>query len=249
MGRVIHPTTVKLREFHSIGKTLARGAKKLGPSRRDRYGNVETLLSEHSQYVQSYLYCARKFAELYPTSDELNWFCGLGKRTSKTKSKDKTETKSKPLGPSHVMQLLSVKHKTERRQLAEQCANEGWSVMRLRLELAKTRDVRLWTKSPQVRKDFDPMQAMVELKFIAERWDRWITVSKAIAEEEEDSVYDRLPETVQSKLKQVHKRVVALNSALAKELETGRRDSKAPRRDEVVGPAKRSGRRTRSKRT
>jgi hypothetical protein len=201
-----HPTTARLRAFHKLGKDVLRAVGPLGKKRSGRYKKVGPILKKYARDEnnpkrdESYLYCARKFAELYPAGKRLEWICGLG------------ADKGKPLGPSHIMQLLSVAGRKERNQLANNCAGKSWSVARLRHQLARERG-----KQPGSGRTFsmpsDPKLARVELQFMADRWEKWIAASKKTKTTSGRSVYTRLPKKVQDALVKIQNQLKAMTTA------------------------------------
>ncbi len=109
----------QLRTMYAIGQQ----AMKQKGSRKKTYGKIlVTKLAGKRSMSASDVLVARQFAERY-TGEELEELI------------DMCQAAGYPLGKSHVVKLITVRNKRDRKRLQKKCIQEGWSARTLQASL------------------------------------------------------------------------------------------------------------------
>ncbi len=152
------PVNRDLVRFHARGQRIDQQIARRRGRGEGVWGALESLDAETAAQKHR-LQEARKFARLCD-ENELAFLCGLGQPT---------EWK---LTPTHILQLIRVKARTQRMQLARTCARKCWSTRELQREV----DRMGLHRSYGGRKQKPPEsveEALLVTQRLAATWLRW----------------------------------------------------------------------------
>ena len=206
--RQIRHAVQELREFYELGNEVLEADEK-NPRRGTYSLGVTMEFANRIGMARDYVDKARKFASTY-TETDFEELCKL-------RGPD-----GMPLGPRHVIGLLRIKNKRQRKQIQRRAVSEGWSTRRIPLEISKF----LGTgssggrrpKSPQVIDD-----ALMQVLTMTKRWGRWYEGFDSKKRKEKDLEKSRievedLPDSVRKHLKSVTGQIQKLKKAVEEEL-------------------------------
>lgn len=200
----------QLREFHQLGRHVLAADKVCAPRGRGRYnyGTFE-VMHDRTGRPRSYLLCARRFAQQYPTTKDLDWICNLGRR------------QGRPLTRKHVFRLIVLRDDHWRNRLAQRCASEGWSSQRLALEVQRLQPKRTYggRRPPRPR---DVKEALGALELMTSRWTRWCEVLVGVDNPRQGARFTDLPKSVRGRLRRSTEVIGELNKAVSRELQKKR---------------------------
>jgi hypothetical protein len=206
--------TKALRDFHDRGQRVLEKRAEREHQDNGVHGTLASLGAK-TPPKKNRLMEARRFAALYDDR-QLDEVCLLG------------QTTGRPLTWSHVVQLIRVADRRQRKTLAKQCAESSWSVRRLEMEVR-----RLVSRRTYGGRSHEPPQSIDEALVVTERmaasWIRWISVLK----EGQDTAsknritIDKLPKPIREKLVTISNQINMLHEAIEKKLS---RQSSKPRK-------------------
>jgi hypothetical protein len=126
-------------------------------------------------------------------------------------------------GTAHVGVLVTVPDARERAKLQRWCVAEDIAVTDLELEVRRRFGRRTFGGRRRKVAD-DPARALLQLDGMAVSWLRWHAVAAAEPEgnAQGQSVLDRLPDAVAAEARKVHRTMLRLYDAVAKELKRAR---------------------------
>lgn len=210
------PTKV-LRRFHAGGK----GALEKREQREHRDEGVHGTLASLGAKTppkKNRLMEARRFAELY-NRQQLAELCALGRKAGR------------PLKRSHVVQLIRVADRRQRKILAKQFALESWSVRRLEMEVR-----RLVGQRTYGGRKHEPPQSVDEALRVTERlaasWLRWVSVLEPVSSgtSRKPNTLRKLPGPVGKKLVMISERIKTLGKEISSKLDKQSKAQKRSRR-------------------
>jgi hypothetical protein len=150
-----------LRRLHAIGKKATAVRARRIHLGEGVHGTMAALKATTAP-AKNRLMEARRFAALY-NDQQLDELCVLGQKTGR------------PLSRFHVVQLIRVADRRQRKVLARQCAEESWSVRHLEMEVR-----RLIGRRTYGGRKHEPPQSVDEALRVTERlassWLRWVSV-------------------------------------------------------------------------
>jgi hypothetical protein len=185
-------STKALRRFHDSGKRAIEKREERENQDEGVHGTLASLGAKTTP-AKNRLMEARRFSALYDDR-QLDELCALGQKTGR------------PLTRSHVLQLIRVADRRQRKALARQCAEESWSVQRLELEVR-----RLVGRRTYGGRSHEPPQSIDEALVVTERmaasWIRWFDVlSAAETKPKKTSItIGHLPRPIRTSLKKIEK--------------------------------------------
>jgi hypothetical protein len=203
-----------LRTHHKAGKeAIAVRARRI--RRGEGVHGTLAALEATTAKKKNRLMQARRFAALYD-SQQLDALCALGKK------------KGRPLTWFHVVQLIRVADRRQRKVLARQCAEGSWSVRRLEMEVR-----RLIGRRTYGGRKHEPPQSVDEALRVTERlaagWIRWVSVLKVGKDtaSKKRITLNKLPKPIREQLAAIREKAEELREEIAKKLN---RQSSKPRR-------------------
>ena len=207
-ARQIKQGEQKLRKFYKLGLDVLEADD--ANTERNIYSLGVTMeFANRIGMARDYVDKARKFASTY-TETDFEELCQLRRPDGK------------PLGPRHVIGLLRVKNKRQRKQFQRKVAIEGWSTRRIPLEVSKL----LGTAGSGGRKPRIPEKvddALDQIVIMTKRWGRWYEGfdsgkrKKKKLKKSRIEVED-LPDFVRKHLKSVTGQIQKLKKAVEEEL-------------------------------
>lgn len=123
---------------------------------------------------------------------------------------------TQPLTSTHVVPLLSVVDKRQRKSLQQRAAKEGWSTRELKDEIKKLRGRRSAGGRPP-RRPKDLADALVQVVKFAETWQHWYD---GLENHEDDAsvALDDLPDAVRKELAAATRQMEKLKNAAQQHL-------------------------------
>jgi hypothetical protein len=195
-----------LRAYYEAGRTSLREV----PARAANA--VEAIREQAARrgWADTKLRKARQFANLF-TREELNELCRAVRQHRAH------------FGTASLGIIVTIPDARQRRDLLRRCLKGGMGIRALQREVRMRFDRRTFGGRRRQVAD-DPTLALVQLDELAVSWLRW----HAIAAEEPEgngrskSVLDRLPDAVAAEALKVHRAMLRLYAAVAKELKRAR---------------------------
>jgi hypothetical protein len=186
-----------LRQFHKLGKIELDRYRRLKREKKSVYGR----LASKSATEKNRLFEARRFAQLYDGKD-LDWLCSLGLEVGR------------PLTKLHVRELIRVTAQAARKRLAQQCAEQSWSVQQLQFEIARVQPSRRYSGAPY-RVPSSVSGKLVVTEELLRKLIRWINVLSASRNKAKQPHMKQLPKNVQTKLNKFKEMAVKLEALCA----------------------------------
>ena len=176
MAAVVEPpATRRLREFYKLGQRLLKESQRRNQSRapavKNYWGVNEELQEKHGLSLND-IACARRFAERY-SEDDLNELCRLGQTRGKPRKKPRDKPLPKPLTKSHVFMLVTIDDAKARTKWAKRAAQGGWSVLRLRFEIAAATSKQSSEGKGSMPDVGGPVHALFHTRRLAVKWINW----------------------------------------------------------------------------
>lgn len=204
-----NPHEEAIRELYELGDRVVQTDEHVGVKGDGgrHWGSIEQV-SEETGISKSYLHVARLFRQQYSKRKELLWLLRLG------------TSEGKPLSRSHVRRLTAVVDREERDRLAEQCAKEGWSVIRLTQEIQALKGKRPYGgRRPQ--RPADRIEALAQLNRMTGGWLRWYDAMQADGDVDGVTMRD-LPRQLAWQLRTTSEQVERLREEVRAQLRKGR---------------------------
>ena len=174
----------ELGDYYQLGLEVLEADRK-NPNKRTYSKHVSQDFADRLGVGRDYVDKARQFASSY-TEKQLEELCSLRRPDGMS------------LGRRHVVALLSVKDKRQRRSLQRRAAEEGWGTRRLGEEIT----VLQGSGSSGGRRPRGPdsvEDAVAQVIKMCERWGRWYEGFDITADEDSISLKD-LPKPVREAL-------------------------------------------------
>jgi hypothetical protein len=129
-----------------------------------------------------------------------------------------------PLGPRHVIGLLRITDKRQRKRLQRKAAIDGWSTRRVAAEVSKLLGTA-GSGGRQAKAPADVGEALAQIVTMTNRWSRWFegfdsTRSKDKTTAKSRIEVDDLPASVCKSLKAVSGQIRKLKVAVEQELKS-----------------------------
>ena len=127
-----------------------------------------------------------------------------------------------PLGSRHVVGLLRIKNKRDRKRLQRKAVVEGWSTRQVAAEISKLLSTGgSGGRRPKTPKTVD--DALMQVQTMTNRWSRWYAGfdSQQDDEQKQDTSrieLDDLPEPIRKQLKSSARQIQKLKTAVEEEL-------------------------------
>ena len=148
----------ELRDYYQLGLDVLDADRK-NPNRRTYSKGVTIRFANRLGKGRDYVDKARQFAASY-TEEQLDELCSLQRPDGM------------PLGRTHVVALLSVKDKRQRKRLQRRAAGEGWGTRRLGEEITAIQG-RHSSGGRRPREPDSAKDAVAQIVKMCERWGRW----------------------------------------------------------------------------
>jgi hypothetical protein len=197
--------TKALRHFHARGKRALEEREQREHRDEGVHGTLATLGAK-TRPKKNRLMEARRFAALY-NDQQLDELCLLGRTTGRL------------LTRSHVVQLIRVADRRQRKMLAKECAEESWSVRRLEMEIR-----RLSGRRTYGGRSHEPPQSVDDALRVTERlaggWIRWVSVLEPVSSgtSRKPNALRKLPGPIGKKLVIISNRIKTLGEEIANKL-------------------------------
>ena len=198
----------ELRKFYQLGRDVLAADQK--NPRKGKYSlGVSAEFATEIGMARDYIDKARKFASKY-TESEFEELCTLRRPDGM------------PLGPRHVIGLLRITDKRQRKRLQRRAASEGWSTRRVAAEVSKLLGTA-GSGGRQARVPVNVDDALAQIITMTNRWSRWFAGINPKKRKEHDLGKDRievddLPQSIGKSLKQVSEQIQKLKMAVEQEL-------------------------------
>jgi hypothetical protein len=208
--RQVKQAVKELQNFYQLGHKVLE-ADKSNPRKGTYSLGVSVEIAARIGRSRDYVDKARKFASTY-TKAELDELCRL-KRPD-----------GMPLGPRHVIGLLRIKNKRDRKRFQRKAVVEGWSTRQVAAEISKLLSTGgSGGRRPKTPKTVD--DALIQVQTMTNRWSRWYAGFDPQADNGKDLDKSRiglddLPEPIRKQLKSSARQIEKLKDAVIKELGT-----------------------------
>ena len=148
----------KLRAYYQLGQKVLEADEK-NPKRGAYSKGVTIKIAKRIGKARDYVDKARQFASKY-TEDQLDDLCA------------QRRPDGLPLGRRHLVALLSVKDKRQRKRLQRMAAEEGWGTRRLGEEITALQGSQS-SGGRRPRRPESVAGALAQIVTMGERWGRW----------------------------------------------------------------------------
>jgi hypothetical protein len=207
-ARQVKQAIKELQDLYQLGLEVLE-ADKSNPRKRAYSLGVSVEIAARIGRSRDYVDKARKFASTYTKAD-LKELCRLRRPDGM------------PLGPRHVIGLLRIKNKRDRKRIQRKAVVEGWSTRQVAAEISKLLNTGgLGGRRPKTPKTVD--DALMQVQTMTNRWSRWFTGfdRRQNDEQEQDTSrigLDDLPEPIRKQLKSSARQIQKLKTAVEEEL-------------------------------
>ena len=192
----------ELRDFFKLGREVLTADEK-NPKKQTYSKEISISFAEQLGKSRDYVDKARQFASSY-TEKQFEELCSLRRPDGL------------PLRRRHLVALLSVENKGERKRLQRKAAKEGWGYRRLGEEIV----VIQGSQSSGGRRPRGPdsvEDALAQLIKMSEQWRRWYELFETQDDQDRVTLED-LPDDVAKALKSISGRMTKLTGLAQSEL-------------------------------
>lgn len=148
----------ELRAYYQLGQKVLEADEK-NPNRQVYSKGVTIKIAKRIGKARDYVDKARQFASGY-TEDQLDDLCA------------QRRPDGLPLGRRHLVALLSVKDKRQRKRLQRMTAEQGWGTRRLGKEITSLQGSQS-SGGRRPRRPDSVSDALSQIVTMGERWGRW----------------------------------------------------------------------------
>ena len=198
----------ELHKFYQLGLDVL-AADKENPQKRKYSLGVTVKFATRIGMSRDYVDKSRKFASSY-TNAEFKELCTLRRPDGM------------PLRPRHIIGLLRIKDKRQRKRLQRKAAIEGWSTRRVAAEVSKLLGTA-GSGGRQAKAPVDVDEALSQIITMTNRWGRWFAGFDSTGRKNKTAVESRievddLPDSVCKSLKRASGQIQKLKMAVEQEL-------------------------------
>ena len=206
--RQVKQAVKELQNFYQLGHKVLKADQK-NPHKNKYSLGVSVEIAARIGRSRDYVDKARKFASTY-TKAELDELCRLRRPDGM------------PLGPRHVIGLLRIKNKRDRKRFQRKAVVEGWSTRQVAAEISKLLSTGgSGGRRPKTPKTVD--DALIQVQTMTNRWCRWYAGFDRQQDDEQEQDKNRiglddLPEPIRKQLKSSARQIQKLKKAVEEEL-------------------------------